>query len=275
MAEVTAEVVTSEAPVAAPQATPTPDSTAEQAVVTPEGKQPEAAPEKLLPQSEVDKLIAKTRAQESRRLEKRMREQVRAEVERDTYKQQLEDRNRQPPKSGEPKVEDFKVYEDWVVAKAKYELRQELDQHEQQTSQQRQQRESQMQHAEKARLLHERLEAASDEYPDIKELVQGDVPFTEPMVAAVLALEHGGKVAGYLATHTDEASKIAKLDPVNQVIAFYELGKKLTAAPRPTQTPPPIVPNSGRAPVEKRLEEASSQEEFNAIRKRQIAARKR
>ena len=52
-----------------------------------------------------------------------------------------------------------------------------------------------------------------------------------------------------------------------------QLVTKVTAPPKPTNTPPPIVPNSNNASVEQRLEDAAY-DDFVKIRRRQIAAKR-
>lgn len=255
---------------------PAPDSTAEQVVEIPEGEQPDAKPEKTFTQSEVDKLAGKIRAQESRRMERI----ARAEAERDHYKRLAEEgiKPKQPDQpSGEPKPADFKDWESYNRAVIRWELKNELRTEQESTKKESAQQQQNRQFQERAQFLQEKLIGPGKEKygEEFEESVMGNVPFTEPMVAALSRLPTGHDIAFHLSNNLAEASRIAQLPDIEQVWAIKDLESKLKATPKPTQTPPPIVPNAGKASVEKRLEDTTSQEEFNAIRKKQIAARRK
>lgn len=274
MAEVTPGAdapAVNETPVAAEVATPVTPSTADPVteVATPEPPAP-----KTLTQDEVNKIVAKEKAKESRRVEKALREQIRAEAERDFIKQQMEERTRQPqPQPGEPKQEDFKDYDSWIIARAKWEIRQETAAESRKREEQSQAQTQQQGAQERAARIREKIDAAREEFPDIEEVISGEVPYTQPMVAFFEDSEHAGKLMHHLGTNVKEATRISALSPAGQFRELVKLEAKLTAPPTPTKAPPPIVPSGGTASVEKRLEDANP-EEFAAIRRRQIAARK-
>lgn len=276
MAEVDAEVVTpvvTEAP--ASTDAPAPESTAEQ-VAAPEGEtKPEAQePEKTLTQSEVNKLMAKTRAQAERNALKVARAQVEAEYLRKEVEQL-----RQPPKpaeQGAPNPKDFQDYETYTRAMVRWEIQQE-----QKASQEKSQRETatereQREMSEKAKYVHDTVVSKGRaKYPDFDEVAFADgVQITEAMIAAATRLKGGADAIYHLGGHPEEASRIAALHPIEQAWEMRDLESKLTAAPKPTSTPAPIVPNKASASTERKLEEAGSYDEFVAIRKKQIAARR-
>jgi hypothetical protein len=256
----------------AADAAPTVDPTAGTSSEAPQGDTPAA--EKMLPQSEVDRIVSKTRAQEQRRLEKRIRDQVRAEVERDMLKQQLETRSAPQPQ-GKPSPQDFKDYESYVEALSDWKVDEKLktraQEHERETREQAQ-----------ARMVRDRADAANssiakarEKYDDFDDVaLSEDVPIAEPMAAYIA--EHpeiGGELAYYLGTHREEAARIYKLSPVKQIVEMQSLQAKLKATPTPTRTPAPITPNKTSASVEKDPSDMSY-DEFVKWRRRSIAQRR-
>ena len=267
MAEVTPEQVTPEVTVETPvaaEATPEPVSTAEP-VETPVEAPPS---EKMLPQSEVNKLIAREKAQAERRAAK----VARAEAERDFYRKQLEQQH-QPKPQGEPNPEDFQDPKQYVAAVVKHQLAQELEA-QRQSQQQETQKQSQDRYmSDRAEKVRERLAAVADEYPDIEEVVSGNVPFTYPMIDCIADSDIGGKIAHYLGTNVKEAARIANLPPVGQVRELLSLESRLKAPPATTKMPAPIVPNPGKTTVQKDPKDMSDKE-FAEWRRRQIAQRR-
>lgn len=273
MAEFTPGVATPETPVAATQATPETISTAE-VVQTPAEAQPEPPVEKMLTQSEVNKLIAKEKA----RAEKQARREERAATERDIYKAQLERQQQQAQPNAElqePKPDDYQGnYEGYLRALARYDRQVEKAQEQKQEQQRSQQENSQQASAQFARSFNDKVEAASEKYADLREkLVETSEHFTPPMIAALDQLDDGMDIAYHLATNNPkELARISRLPAVKQVIEFYEIGKKLAAPPKPTSTPPPIVPNGSKSTVEKDWSQMTDKE-FAEKRRRQIAQR--
>lgn len=266
------EVVTSETPVAAPEATQIPDSTAGQGD-SPEGQEPAAVePEKTLTQSEVNKLIAREKAKEAKRVERTFR----AEAERDLLLRQQEARERpvaaQP--KGKPRPEDFagRPYEDYVEAVADWRAEQKISELRQQgEAAQRQQQDFMRAHE-----ASQRLHKGADKYPDFKEVIEGGAYISPDMGDAITRVPNPADVAYFLCQNHDEAQRIFSLpSPIDRIWAIRDVASKLAAPPAPTRTPAPIVPSSPRPSTEKKLEDAQTQEEFNAIRRRQIAARRR
>jgi hypothetical protein len=271
MAEVDAGALAPDVPVTpATEVAPGLDSTAEP--VTEEVK-PEA-PERTFTQKELDDIVQKEKARVERRVE---RKRLQDEAER--YKREAEELRAQvrpqPSKQdGEPQQKDFTDYEEYLLAKAVYRLKQEQGALKQQSERETAEQQHQRQFAEHAKRAQEKVSAAAKKYDDFQEVIEGGV-FTAPMTAFITDVaKDGGELAYYLGTHRDEAVRIAQLPYAAQPVELHLLEAKLTAAPKPTQAPAPIVPNKASPSTEKRLEEAESQEEFNAIRKRQIAARK-
>jgi hypothetical protein len=93
------------------------------------------------------------------------------------------------------------------------------------------------------------------------------------MAAFIADSERGGDVAYHLGSHLDEADRIARLTPIQQVRELAKLESTLAAPPAPTRTPAPIVPNGTKTTVE-RDPSTMSDKEFNDWRRRQIAQRR-
>jgi hypothetical protein len=246
---------TPETPVAAPEATQQPDTTADQVAQ----EQPESQPEKTLTQSEVNKLIAREKAKEARRVERA----VRAEAERDFYRQQLEAQKPQARPDGRPREEDFagKPYTEYIEALAEWRADQRFEQklkaREQETQTQRQQREA----AEQAHAVKERLSEGADEFPDFEEVALADhVPISQAMAAAIAESDFPAKVAYYLGSHLEEAKRIYSLPPTKQIREIAKIEATLSEPAPTTKAPPPIKPASGKASAEKDPDKMTTEE---------------
>lgn len=255
-------------PVAAPEATNEPDSTAEQ-VDTPEGETPEAKPERTFTQSELNKIVQKEKAQESRRAEKLADARLRAEyAERQLNEYRQASHPKQP--EGEPKPNQFQDYEGYIAALTDYKVDQRMRGLQQQSDAQRY---AQSQR-EQAAQIQQKLSSAQAKYSDFNEVAMADdVPISQPMAAAIARLKEGGEVAYYLGSNIDEARRISRLDPVEQVWEIKELDRKLSAPPSTTKVPPPITPTIGTSTVKRPLEELPWKE-FVRERKKQVQARR-
>lgn len=280
MAEVDAGAVAPvETPVAAPEATTAPETTAVEGEAPDGGEKPEVAPERTFTQKEVNEIAAKRAAQAERHATK----VARAEAEASYLRQQLETLQKpaqQSKPSGEPRAEDFskegKTYEDFVRAQIAYAIQQDRAQQKQESEAQQQQR----QVIEQAQSVQAKLETGFKKYDDFAAVAlandPGDVtPIDKPMAAYIAESEPAmaADLAYYLGSHRDEAAKIYGMSPIKQIVAMQALETKLTAAPAPTRTPPPIVPNATKATAD-RDPSKMSDKEFADWRKRQIAQRR-
>lgn len=255
------------------ETTPAPESTADQATETQE--QPAAvAPEK--PElSESEKAFQKRLGIESRRLQRTLR----AEMEAEFYKRELEQTRRSaapPQATGEPDPNKFKDFDSYNAALISHRVEQavaaRMTARDEESSAQQQARLD----AQRDESLRQKLaEAEAKHGPEFREAIADpDLPFNGAILAYIGDSKIGGDVALHLANNRTEATRIAGLSPIQQVIALHAIETKLSAPPRTTTAPAPIVPSAPRPSTEKKLEEVETQEEFNAIRRRQIAARK-
>lgn len=243
MAEVDAGAVAPVIPAA--DAAPASESTADQVAQPDGGEKPEPPDEPKLTQAEVNKIVQREKAKAERRTERA----IRAEVENEYLRRQIEDRSRQPQAipPGKPTPEQFagKPYEEYVDAVAEWKAKQivekELGNLRQESQQQSQARAAQEQDMALARKLSE----GAAKYSDFKEVVgANDLPISLAMKAAIAKLPNPADVAYYLGSNVDEAHSIASGSDIDQVWAIKELSAKLSAS-APTKTPAPIKPNSG------------------------------
>lgn len=228
--------------------TPAPESTADQAPVetleTPET--PEAAPEKTFTQKELDDIIGKRLAKESRRAERdAQNRESRIQQEIATRLQKVQPA---PVRSGEPKPAEFQDYESYIAALTDYKVDQKMTGFHQQGEAQRQQQYQR----EQAQFVQKRLSTAASKYEDFNEVaLSEDVPISQAMAAYISESDAGGDVAYFLGKNLDEAERIHNLSPTRQVIALDKLAEKLNGSPSNTRVPAPIVPNAGKAVVSK------------------------
>ncbi len=167
-----------------------------------------------------------------------------------------------------PKVEDFPVYDDYLVAKAKFELRQELkEERERERVRDEKNREKTTDQEAHGKFM-ERMEAASETDPDLlEEYKDPTLPISPAMASVIRDSDHAPKLVRYLIDNRKDSARIAKLTPL---AAARELGKieaKVSATPTKTEPPPkvslapePITPinSEGKGVVE--LEELSIDE---------------
>lgn len=103
-------------------------------------------------------------------------------------------------------------------------------------------------------------------YQDFDQLISAkDLKMPEAVVIMVSETENPGEVAYYLATHKDEAAKIAAMSAIRQAKALAEVEKKvLQQGPPPkrkSSAPPPIEPLDGSGDTHKKtVNEMSFQE---------------
>jgi hypothetical protein len=266
MSEVTGQSPVVE-PINAPGANPV---TAPDAPAGQEGTNQPVTP-RTYTEDEHKQLVAKNVSERLAKERRRLEREAESRAEARFYREQLEKQHQprqESPQAGEPQVKDYADYEQYLVAKAVHQLKQE-QQREQQTHQQRSAHEQQQQaHLSLAQAIQDRLEAVAEDIPDIFELVRGNVPFTEPMTHFVAESEQGGKVAHFLATNAKEAARISKLSPAGQFRELVKVEANLSAPPKPTNAPAPIVPNGTQASTRKGWEDMSTAEHVEAFMKR-------
>jgi len=195
----------------------------------------------------------------------------------DSYARQLEAANAElarlrqaeaeAPAPQPPRREDYTDPDDYIEALSEFKADQKVREQRQQDAERAQADAVANQAKETQRLFRERATEARKEYADFDEVTsREDVPVTIPMAHAILTSEIGPKLQYYLGRNTDEAKRIAALDPISQVREMGRLEAKVLGAPaapvrRVSETPPPIKPVGGsRAAVTKDPGEMSMEE---------------
>lgn len=227
---------------------------------------------KTYTEEETRKLVNERLTKERRRLERTLRAELRAEAaERQLQEMRQPQQQPQQPK-GRPRQEDFanRPFDEYLDAVTDWKLEQrELKRREEtqrETAQQRQSRDAEAQ----AREVHEKLIAVGQQkFRDFDEVVMADdVPISPAMVTAAARLKNGAEALYHLCSNVEEVARIARLHPVDQVWELKDFAAKLSAPPRPTNTPPPIVPNNSQAKGTKDWKDMGTAEHVQAWLKR-------
>jgi hypothetical protein len=149
----------------------------------------------------------------------------------------------QPQPQGEPKLEQFQTYEDYVSALADFKADQKIAAWESRQREAEANRQKQTQ----ATSFQQKVQAFSQENPDFNEVVTNPALRISQEVADLIVESDDPALAYLLAKNPQEAARISAL-PIRQ--AALELGRFAAKAsmPRPktvTGAPPPVEPISG------------------------------
>lgn len=207
--------------------------------------QPEVKPERTFTQKELDDILQKRLAKESRKVER----YARAEAELRLIKEQMQPKQRYVEPS-EPKPDQFNDYESYIASLTDWKVDQKLRGLQEQTMQQRQLDEQTVQKSK----MRENLIKSADKYDDFEDVVTNPaLTITAAMRDAIGESEIAGDVAYHLGMNTQEAERIAALSPIGQVKAIMALEAKLKAPEKKltTDAPEPITPNASKGQVKK------------------------
>jgi len=217
-------------------------------------EQAEAEHGKTFTQQDVDKIVQQRLAREARKIER----QTRAEVENEFLRQQLEQRQgqQQEKPSGPPQLEQFNTMEEYLDALADYKLDQRLAKMDERTQEEREQAAE----SEYLGTVREKLLQAAEKHDDFHEVVDS-IPaeyVTPAMFDAIAESDLGGEISYYLGNHHQEAAKIARMTPVQQVKAIDRIEATLKGPKNVSKAPPPMeTTGRGRAKTEPDLEKMS------------------
>jgi hypothetical protein len=222
---------------------------------------------KTYTEEENRRIVSERLKKESRRLERA----IRAELERDYLKQEIE--TLKAPKAtqaaGKPKASDFADPEAYVEALADWKFDQRLKAHSEQNQRESESQRQEREAYEDAQVARQKLSAGAKKYADFDEVTGNpDVPITRVMAKAIVESDISADLAYHLGTHIDEAERIANLPPTRQAIELGKLEDKLKAPPKPTQTPPPIKPLDGNAGAKRDWADLSTAEHVEKWLKR-------
>jgi hypothetical protein len=219
--------------------------TDQKAQEAPADKAPAAAPEKSdADTDEQPDRPGKSRYQ--RRLDKAYRRAAEAEARAKFLQQQIEGLKPKETPNGAPRLEDFSDVQEYAKAYAKFEADNAVK------GFQAKQTEENFKRLQEslATQWESKASRADKKYDDFEDVVGELIP-DNPVSVAIMQAENGEDIAYYLATHLEEAHRIAGLDPLSQAREIGRLESKLLADPPKPKTvskaPAPITPVSGTA----------------------------
>ena len=264
-----APVFTTEAPEVKPvipEPTKEEPETAEKADAPPAAEQ-KVEPKKVDPrQRKVAELSYELR--EARRANERMNERLMGIVEKTTTQNLGQE-------AKPPKIEDYQTIDDYLDAKLEYRDKQKSNTTKTKES------EPDSEHVDRAKYAKDEMTlSGSEKYEDFEEVVfSNGLHITEIMSDALLAMS--GKntglsvdIAYYLGKNPKEASRIANLEPVRQLMELGKLELKVTGksedTKKPSAAPAPISPVGGsNTPVDE-IAPVMDFKQFLKIRNKQL-----
>lgn len=226
----------------------------------PIGAQKESVTEEAPPTEKIEEPVPKG-------VQKRIDRAVRQKYEAEARAKMLEERvaamearqsvtqQQRPTDDGEPTIDKFDNFDQYVAAKAEYIARKQIES----TLTEREKRQAAEREAAERRKTadswNKRIAAATAEMPDFEEvLASSDVPMTPPMQQAIMESDIGPKLAYYLANHPDEAEQIASMSPIGAIRTLGRIEERLASAKpevKTTNAPPPLKPIGSKAVVSK------------------------
>lgn len=193
-----------------------------------------------------------------RNVQKRISELTRAKHEAERREQeavrQLEALQATTAPEAAPKQEDFQSIDEFVLASARYEAKQEVRRELETLSNTVQQNQQQAEQTARSADWEVKVEAARDKYDDFDDLVLSDInPVSPAMAQAYAATDNGADVAYHIASNVKLAREISALNPTQAVIRIGQLSAKLAEKPNPrtTSTPNPVKTVKAKATPQK------------------------
>ena len=241
--------------------TAAPESTAEQEGQPSEGEQPQGLqPEtRTFTQDEVNDIVQRRLAKESRKLARQME----LEAENRILRQQQTPQKSEP--TGAPKAEQFDSTEDYLEALTDWKVEQRIKSYQSETEAQRVEREAN----ERRQARAQRILESGKKYQDFKDVVFDNLGLhiTEDMADAIDGSNVGADIAYYLGNNPDESQRIARLPIAQQVREIVKLESKISTPPAVTKTPPPIKPSGNSARIDTPLADVDDFKDFVARRR--------
>ena len=168
-----------------------------------------------------------------------------------------------------PTIDKFDNIDDYVDAKAERKFKQMLFQ-----------LKKQQQEAEQRTMLEQlavswNKKIAAADLPDFHEVTEGlERRITPAMQQAIVESDNGPKLAYHLATHPEDAERIARMTPIGAVRALTLIEEGLTKPVAVSQATPPIKPVGSKSTSIKSLLDVKDYDEFTKRRAAQIAKRR-
>jgi hypothetical protein len=222
-------------------------------------------PEKTFSQADLDKIVQKRLAQESRRIERA----ARAEAENALLREQMQRQAPKPQESGEPKRDDFQSWDEWNEARVEWKANAVVEQRLKAERENYQRLEAERSQAEFKRQASQRLNEGHTKYDDFAEVaLSEEVPVTEVMADAIADSEKAVDIAYWLGKNLAEAKRIASLNPASQAREIGKIEARLESPPKTTSAPPPLK-SVGSGSASKSADQMST-EEWMAWRNKQL-----
>ena len=209
-----------------------------------------------------------------RRLDRAYRREAEAKARADLYEKRLAELEakvapKDQPMEGEPRLEQFDDIEKYAQAKADFRSKKALEAHEAKVATER----AKASQSQISKQWEERAEAASSKYDDWEDVV-GEIKPTNALTVAIMSADNGDDVAYHLGKNLKEATRIAGLDPLRQVLAIGALSAKLQLDPpkpkQPSKAPAPITPVSGKEVASEEISEKDEMKDFIRKRNKQL-----
>lgn len=230
-----------------------------------------AQPERTFTQKELDDILQKRLAKESRRGERVGYERARAEL-----LQQENERLRNPqganaksePSTGKPDPSQFKTYDEFAEALARFTARQEWEAIQKAQNEERERGEQERRLSD----VRAKFAPAASKFEDFADVALSDsLPITPPMAAALIESDIPGEIAYWLGSNPKEAERIAALPPTRQVVEIAKIEERIKAPPKPTAAPAPIKPVGNQASKSKDIYDPNlSYGDFVKMRREQL-----
>lgn len=223
--------------------------------------------------SELTRTIHETRDAEAR-------ERARADAA-ERRLAELERGARPPGTGGEdkaPRLEDFKEYEEYAEARARWVTRQELRKASA-VAREHAQREAALNRVAEIRGRWEAAESgARERFEDYDEVMAASsVKFPEALAVALLESDNGPELSYYLKQNPEEITPLRGLSPIATARALGKLEAKLAAEPpgKPkTAAPKPPTPTRPAAPVDELNDKLSDSEWIRRRNKQELDRRR-
>lgn len=178
---------------------------------------------------------------------------------------------------GEPKLDDFQSYEDFIAAKAEYIADARVNNTLQEVQRRNAVEREQYSRQQAVEAFNTRVATATAELPDFDEVIaDSNIPMPVHIEQAIYDSDVGPHLAYYLATHPDEAIAISKQHPISAVRSLGRIEEKISNGSlkkaQKSEAPAPISPAGTKTKITKNPSEMS-QEEFNKWRQGYIKKR--
>jgi hypothetical protein len=238
-----------------PQATAEPVAEAPESTAEQETEQKPEAPPKTFTQDELDKIVQKRLAKESRRIEK----QVAAEVENRYLREQLKPAPVSQVADGKPQLAQFQDYESYTEALVDWKAEQKIVEREAKQREAYQQQAQIEQQKQAVQEVNQKFGSILESKPDVADIVlEKNFPISDPMLGAMMSSDVADKLLEHIANNPKTAAEIYELPPATQFRKVMELEAKLKMPlPKTTKAPEPVKGVSNGSSFTKSIEDMS------------------